>query len=79
MSPPELPNQAQPRRLQRQIRTQCEASYLAPRSLAEVYTRLVPLRRRALGELPRLPATAPEGSHNERRQQNQRRDGQSCR
>ena len=78
MSQQELPNQAQPRRPQRQIRTQFEASYLAPRSLAEVYTHLVPLRRRALGEPPLLPSTAPDGSHQELRQHHQRRDGQSC-
>lgn len=47
------PNQARTRclrPLERRVQTQFEPSYQAPRSLAEVYGRLVPLRRRVLAE-----------------------------
>lgn len=47
------PNHARPRLArppERHVQIQFEPGYQAPRSLAEVYGRLVPLRRRALVE-----------------------------
>jgi hypothetical protein len=61
MTTQDRPNQARPRRLrppERDLQSQFEPGYQATESLAAVYARLVPLRRRALAEprLPRLPA-----------------------
>jgi hypothetical protein len=53
MTHQDRPNQARPRRLrrpERRVQAQFEPSYQARHSLAEVYGRLVPLRRRTLAE-----------------------------